>query len=627
MVKLVEVDEIPTEKTGVKLVPVDSIPGEDGGFFSGLANAGGNLVAGSVRGAGSIGATLGWPIYKAMDKYYGDREPNLSGLVTGKQPMSRYQEAKMQMDQGLKEMGADPESLVYQGGKLGTEVLGTAGAGGALGNLFARVAPGMPLLTNALRSGGFNLGAAAKTGPGLLPMLQNLGARTAAGAVVGGVSAGMIDPENAGMGAAIGAGMPAGIQAVGKLGQWAGNTAKSLVQPFTEAGQEAIAGSVLRKAAQGGPTAINAAELVPGSLPTLAEATGNANLAGLQRVARDINPNPFVALGKANAAARNAAFEKAAGTDIALDAARSARSNDAGVLYRQAMQKGIDPAAMTPEMVKEIGDLMSRPAMKSAAAKAKEMAMNEGIKINNAGSMQGMHYTKLALDDQIGEAIRKGSNTEARILTGVKDKLGGVLENISPDYMQASRKFAEMSKPVNQMEVLQNLRLTDAKGNITLSKVQNNIDSLERAMKEPGVNAAKSLTENQLGALKSIRDDLLRQQNTALGRSAGSNTFQNIATNNILENALPFGLGKVVTSKAGGVIGQIGRLPYSGPNEAIRAKLVDAFLDPAMASRLMTQPAVTNDPSRYAGLLQAFAQQQPVMAQGLLGRFNGQTAP
>jgi hypothetical protein len=46
---------------------------------------------------------------------------------------------------------------------------------------------------------------------------------------------------------------------------------------------------------------------------------------------------------------------------------------------------------------------------------------------------------------------------------------------------------------------------------------------------------------------------------------------------------------------------------------------------PALA-RALTQQAAT-DPSKYAGLLQMFAQQQPVMAQGLLGRFNGQTAP
>ena len=71
-----------------------------------------NLGAGLVRGAGSIGATLMRP------------------FETGAENEQRRQS----MDAGLQSLvGADPKSFGYGAGKLGGELLGTAGAGSLLG--------------------------------------------------------------------------------------------------------------------------------------------------------------------------------------------------------------------------------------------------------------------------------------------------------------------------------------------------------------------------------------------------------------------------------------------------------------------------------------------------------------
>ena len=59
---------------------------ESGGLMQGL----GNLAAGAVRGAGSIGATLLYPVDKALDFVdsggFGDKVSNksLTGLISGK---------------------------------------------------------------------------------------------------------------------------------------------------------------------------------------------------------------------------------------------------------------------------------------------------------------------------------------------------------------------------------------------------------------------------------------------------------------------------------------------------------------------------------------------------------------
>ena len=183
-----------------------------------------NVGAGMIRGAGSIGATLMWPIDKATDVIMGDRGPTLSGLVTGKQPESRNDERRRQMDQSLRqEFGVETDSYGYKGGKLAGEIAGTAGAGGALANgvlraapLLARAGVSAPAVADAaaaLSSGGFRVGGA--TG------LKGLAMRGLGGAATGAVSSGMVDPKNTGMGAIVGGALPGVVKAGGELGSMA----------------------------------------------------------------------------------------------------------------------------------------------------------------------------------------------------------------------------------------------------------------------------------------------------------------------------------------------------------------------------------------------------------------------
>lgn len=185
----------------------------------------GNAAAGAVRGAGSIGATLLYPIDKAMDVVKGDRGPNVSSLVTGQKPLSRNEERRQQMDAALQGMGADTDSLMYQGGKIGAEVAGTMGVGGVAANTLGRVVPGVaqaaPGFINALRSGGMTTGVRAA--PGVVPQAVNLGTRVAGGAINGGLAAGLINPEDAGLGAAIGGAIPVVTRAAGAAGRVVGN--------------------------------------------------------------------------------------------------------------------------------------------------------------------------------------------------------------------------------------------------------------------------------------------------------------------------------------------------------------------------------------------------------------------
>jgi hypothetical protein len=204
-----------------------------------------------------------------------------------------------------------------------------------------------------------------------------------------------------------------------------------------------------------------------------------------------------------------------------------------------------------------------------------------------------------------------GRNASGAVMQ-MRDKLADELATVSPLYGNARSTFSRMSQPVNAMEALQSLRMTNAQGNMTLSKANNAIQSLERLRKAPGANNAKSVNDEQFKKLKAIRADLRRQERLAAGKPAGSDTFQNIATDNILGSLLPGGAGVFAQNKAGALVGQAGKLLYSGADEAIRSQLVDMMLTPELARAALARQATLGGPSAVERLLQSQRLQVPL---------------
>jgi hypothetical protein len=108
-------DEIRRVRQIPTAAPVSEIPSERG--FAGMA---GDVLAGAVRGAGSIGATLMAP-FDVIAQARGKESTFIPG---------RLDDRRQQMTQGLATMGADPESTAFALGKVGTEIAGTLPFGG-----------------------------------------------------------------------------------------------------------------------------------------------------------------------------------------------------------------------------------------------------------------------------------------------------------------------------------------------------------------------------------------------------------------------------------------------------------------------------------------------------------------
>ena len=182
-----------------------------GANIKSTAGAVGDMAAGAVRGAGSIGATLLAPV-----------DATARGLGVQNDFIGRT-DRRSAMTAGLQDMGADPNSLAFKAGKLGGEVAGTAGAGGIL----AKGAQGLgaaPEVINALRTGGF------ATGPSRLTTAGNIAVRSGGGIASGSATVGLASPEDAGSGAVIGGALPGTLKLAGVAGAGLADAAQSGAQ-------------------------------------------------------------------------------------------------------------------------------------------------------------------------------------------------------------------------------------------------------------------------------------------------------------------------------------------------------------------------------------------------------------
>lgn len=183
-------------------------PKPEPSMMDSIKQGAGNLAAGAVRGAGSIGATILAPIDVAKDALAG------KGLS-----LESNRQRRADIDAALQSLGADPESLLYKTGKIGGEIAGTAGAGGVVANAMTRVpgvATNFPTLINAIRTGGMTTGS--KVAPGAVNALRDLAVRGAGGAISGAATAGLVNPDDAALGAVIGGSIPAVVKTAGAVG-------------------------------------------------------------------------------------------------------------------------------------------------------------------------------------------------------------------------------------------------------------------------------------------------------------------------------------------------------------------------------------------------------------------------
>ena len=270
----------------------------------------------ALEGAGEIGATLMAPVDAAA------RAMGVQNSFIGRD------DRRKDMRAGAKEMGADQDSLQYQLLKMLPQIAGTAGAGGVL----AKGAQGIgaaPAIVNALRTGGMSTGGATGLGSQV--------ARVAGGAATGGAAAGLVNPEDAGIGAMVGGALPIATQAAGAAGRGIG----SMLRPSAETA------AVAQKAQQYG---------IPVGLGDVAE---NKGVQAVRSILRDAPISGGMAQGAQEA--KQEAFNKAIGATFGapekkltlpvIDQAKARMGAEFDRIW------GNNVLQVDPQLLKQMGDI------------------------------------------------------------------------------------------------------------------------------------------------------------------------------------------------------------------------------------------------------------------------------
>lgn len=469
-----------------------------------------------------------------------------------------------------------------------------------------------------------------------LPSVFIPGAQTVAGSAALGAGMGFVQPvasdesrlKNTLVGGAVGGAAPvlARTVAAGVKG------AKALVEPFTEGGRQAIAGRTLQRfgVEAGDLAGVSSNPTVTGARTTLAEQItrpeGAAGAARLQDAMRSVDPEiaaKMAAREVENNAARVGVLRDMAGEGGQREFYTAARGQAAKDLYDQAFSVGMDLSKMSAAERGEITKLMKMPAIKDAMKGAQEIAQNQGTNLGNkaTGSIEGLHNMKLALDDQIAN-LSNGTVSQvnrAKAIQAARDRLATFMERVSPGYGEARATYAAMSKPINQMDVAEQLFRKGTSATSDLGGTPRLMPNQFIGQLKNEDALVKSATGRDLGKLSEVLDPdqfakvqalgMELDKAAAVGRAAngpGSATAQRLASQNVLRQVLgPTGLPE---SWAESTLLNTAMRPvqfaYNGVAEPkIQAVLADLLMNPAKAQAALT--AARTAPQRLPAEVQA----------------------
>jgi hypothetical protein len=454
----------------------------------------GDIGAGLARGANRVVDTLGGVISAAVPD----------------NPIYRSQRSAFDAANQNLERGRS-DRLAFQAGDVGGQVLATAPVGAVLGGI-AGAAGAPAAITNALGSAGMRTG---------VPMnaLADLGIRSAAGAAVGGVSAGLVDPQQALTGAAVGGALPGAMQLAGRAGQALGS-AVSVRPANTDLARKAID-------QYGIPLGV-------------ADVSDNAMVKGLRSV---LNDTPFVGrIGQRQGEAVQQGFNRAVGetfgaaepslTPQVLDAAKKRMGGEFDRIWNN------NALAVDGDMIAKLSDLQN------AAAK---LPRSEGASLN----AEVQDLLSKAVTDASGNTIIPGDaankfqsylRRRAEGSVGLRNELndlrqtiiGAFNRSVSPDDAAALTLNRQQYKAFKTVEPLLQGAEAGVAGRITGDVPAGLLPQAVRRSYGGGISGSPFEDLSQIGS-QFVADRVARTggspramvQNSMIGGALGAGAFSN----------------------------------------------------------------------------------------------------
>jgi hypothetical protein len=441
-------------------------------------------------------------------------------------------------------------------------------------------------------------------------LTENLGTQAAA-ATAGALASGTAKESDVG---------PMGQTLAGIVGSIAGGSpaatvpalargAKEVVRPFTQAGREVITGNVLRNLATDAEKAIAAGEAyrpaISGYTPTTAQATRDIGLIGAETAIRGLDMTGKFGrqIGEANQA-RMAILDRLAQDESTLQSAIKKRDDVTGPMREKAFaQATVDPetfqSAVTLTVNKTIDDILTSPAGKRSTVQS---VMDDARKdIARATTPQELYEIRKDLRaasqgllDKSGKggpnsgAYKVAKNELEQVIRSVDD----AIDSAAPGYKDYLKKYSTSSKGIERLEAAQEFRgkvLSTTPDPSNVGDFLISQPSFTRAIR--AAEKDTNLSKTQLAVLKKVGEDL---DSGVLARGVkvpGSDTFKNMSTANVIGGIIGKQMYGDVPPAFAKMMAPMNWL-YNGTDDAIRELIVDAMLDPKLASQFMRKASV-----------------------------------
>jgi hypothetical protein len=454
---------------------------------------------------------------------------------------------------------------------------------------------------------------ASQVAPAVTRSITEAPGLQATGAIGGTLASQLAAQAGAGPVGQIASGLAGGVLAPGALNVGGGRTftgGREVVRPFTQEGREVITGNVLRKLATEPDFAAARAEQfaprIPGYQPTTAQATRDPGLISAEPVIRSMDTSGrFVQQQSLANQARMRILDRMARDKETLASAEAKRNEVTSPLRENAFARStVDPQTFQSGIVltvnKRIDEILNSPVgrrqtvidvlndAKTDIARARTPAELYEIRKDLRAAERGL------LDKSGRGGPSSGAYAVARpqlneIIRAVDD----AIESAAPGYRDYLNKYAKASKGITSMEEAQKFRakVLGVTPDPMSSEYLISQPSFTRAVRSLEEGKFEGLSKTQIASLKKISKDLDDGVLYRAGKVPGSDTFKNLSTANLIGGIV----GKQVFGEMNPALqSKINPFNwmYNGSDDMIRELLVEAMLDPKLASKLMAKASV-----------------------------------
>lgn len=400
-------------------------------------------------------------------------------------------------------------------------------------------------------------------------------------------------------------GLGSGIPALVSKGKEVG---EAVIGPLTKAGREKRIQKLLVDSATDRTKASeglrNSPVFVPGSNPTTGQASADMGLQALEKGVRQADPNQLMAsrLQEQNTA-RQQAFEKLSGQPIDIEKAISDRSKSTGPLYEASREELVDGTKLKP-ILSQIDEALEKVGTHTDAGKTLL-----GLKSQISGSMPSMKARATGLLDSTGSPIsvpdvknvtqgpltqvyRESRDAAAKsamepgaygsavkgVVKPIIHDLGKAIESQSPSIQEANRRFSEMSRPIEQMKLLQEMRTGSSLPGTVEGFEGLSYPKLRNQIINRGDDIDQLLDPSQVSTLSNIEKDADRAfaANTNRQAPTGSDTIRNAMMGQ-----------RLGTLPGGGVVNSLVNTVYGGAQKKGLNELVGTMMDPNKSAGLI----------------------------------------